>query len=153
MTANSPLLRRLSVAAVVPILTVVALGCGSSSKPSSGSASNGDTTTTQLKAAASTSSDVSGSWKGTYSGSFSGTFTVNWQQSGSKLTGTIDVSELGGQIPINGTLDGNSISFGTVGSTAITYTGSVSSNSMSGDWKLSANGQASGNGTWKASKA
>ena len=40
------------------------------------------------------------------------------------LNGTIVISSLGdGAIPINGTLHRNTISFGTVGSQAITYTG------------------------------
>ncbi len=47
---------------------------------------------------------------------------------------------------------GTSIQFGTVGSQAITYSGSVSGNSMSGTWKLEANGHVAGTGSWKASK-
>ena len=37
---------------------------------------------------------------------------------------------------INGTVNGGTISFGTVGSQAITYSGSVSGDSMSGTYKV-----------------
>ncbi len=152
MIASSSLMRRLSVGAVVPVLTVFALGCGGSSKPSSTNATSDQSTTTAAQAAATTSSDLSGKWSGQYSGSFSGTFTLNWQASGSTLAGTIVVSQMGDQpIPINGTLSGDKISFGTVGSQAITYTGSVSNGSMSGDWKLVSDGNAGGSGSWHAS--
>jgi hypothetical protein len=152
MNASSSLTRRLSVGAVVPLLTVAALGCGGSSKPSSTNATSNQSTKTAAQAAATTRSDLSGKWSGQYSGSFSGAFTLNWQASGSTLSGTIVISQMGDQpIPINGTLNGDTISFGTVGSQAITYTGSVSNGAMSGDWKLEANGNAAGSGSWHAS--
>ena len=94
--------------------------------------------------------DLSGKWTGKYSGAFDGTFTLNWQQSGSTLTGTIDLSTAGTS-NINGTVNGGTISFGTVGSTAITYTGSVSGNSMSGTYKVKA-GNTSTSGSWSATK-
>jgi len=93
------------------------------------------------------SGGLSGTWSGRYSGAFQGTFTLTWQQSGSNLSGTIDLSS-DGSPSINGTVQGNAIRFGTVGSEAITYTGSVSGNSMSGTYQV-ANG---GSGTWSASK-
>ena len=37
-------------------------------------------------------STLSGTWSGQYSGGYNGTFTLNWTQSGSKLTGTIKLS-------------------------------------------------------------
>jgi hypothetical protein len=47
-------------------------------------------------------------------------------------------------------VNGDAISFGTVGSgTAITYSGTVSGNSMSGTYKV--NGQ--GGGPWSATKS
>ena len=155
MITSSPLMRRLSVGAVVPILTVFALGCGSSSKSSSDSSSSTttSTTTTAANGSTSTSTGLSGTWSGQYSGASSGTFTLTWNQSGSNLTGTIKISDFGDTpIPVNGTLQGNTISFGTVGSTAVTYTGSVSGTSMSGDWKI-ASGGSSGGGTWNATKS
>lgn len=155
MIATSPLMRRLSAGAVVPILTVVALGCGSSSKSSSDpTLPKADQTTIAAKASASTSTGLTGTWSGQYTGASSGTFTLTWSQSGSNLSGTIKISDFGDTaIPINGTLQGDTISFGTVGSTAITYTGAVSGSSMSGDWKLQSGGQPGGSGSWNATKS
>ena len=93
---------------------------------------------------------VSGTWSGTYSGASSGTFTLTWQQSGTKVSGTIKISSFNNSaIDINGNLQGNAISFGTVGSQAITYTGTVSGNSMSGSWQI----QGGAGGSWSASKS
>jgi len=93
-------------------------------------------------------SALSGMWSGTYGGSSEGTFTLNWQASGSSLTGTIMISGLGDDpIPINGNLAGNTITFGTVGTIAITYKGTVSGRSMSGTYQTPI-----GTGTWNATK-
>lgn len=94
---------------------------------------------------------LSGTWSGTYSGAFSGTFTLDWQQSSSALSGTIDLST-GGNLTISGTVNGSSIQFGTVGgSQAITYSGSVSGNSKSGSYQVKA-GESSGSGSWSATE-
>jgi hypothetical protein len=69
-----------------------------------------------------------GGGRGRNSGTYSGTFVLNWDQSGSKLSGTIDLSTAG-RVPVNGTVDGSSIKFGTVGGSAVHYTGSVSGDS------------------------
>jgi len=95
---------------------------------------------------------LSGTWHGQYGGAYSGTFTLHWQQNTSSLSGTIELSSLGGTVPIHGTVEGSSIHFGTVGSTQITYSGSVSGNSMSGNYQVHA-GNGSQNGTWNASRA
>ena len=97
---------------------------------------------------------VSGKWSGSYIGAFSGTFKLTWQQSGKNLSGTIMVSGFN-NVPttIHGTIQGASIRFGTVGSESITYSGSVSSNSMSGTWQIQAGGRSMGSGSWKASKS
>ena len=97
---------------------------------------------------------LSGKWSGSYSGAFNGTFSLMWQQSGKNLSGTIKISGFG-DVPtsINGTTQGTSISFGTVGPKAITYSGSVSSNSMHGTWQMKAGGHSLGGGSWKASKS
>ncbi len=55
-------------------------------------------------------------------------------------------------MPINGTVHGNAIRFGTVGSTAITYSGTVSGSSMSGTYQLHTTSGTPG-GPWSASKA
>jgi hypothetical protein len=103
-------------------------------------------TTTTPPASSSQSSGLSGKWSGQYSGAFSGTFKLDWNQSGSKLSGTIDLSTAG-TVPVNGTVDGSSIKFGTVGGQTITYTGTVSGNSMSGTYNTPGGG-----GPWSAHK-
>ena len=88
---------------------------------------------------------LTGKWSGTYSGTFTGTFTLTWTESSGKLTGTIDLST-SGTVPLNGTVAGNQITFGTVGSTAVTYTGTVSGDTMSGTYTAGS----AGTGTWQA---
>jgi hypothetical protein len=109
------------------------------------------TTPTASTSAPSTApvSGLSGRWSGQYSGTFTGTFDLNWTQSGSKLNGTIKISTPPQTLSLNGALRGSTISFGTVGSEAITYSGTVSGNSMSGTYRV--NGSAGG--PWSASKA
>jgi hypothetical protein len=96
--------------------------------------------------------DLSGTWDGSYDGAYKGTFTLDWQQTGTKLTGTIELPSLGGSVPINGTVAGDTIKFGTVGSTNIQYSGSVSGDSMSGSYKVLTGGGSVG-GSWKANRA
>jgi hypothetical protein len=87
---------------------------------------------------------LSGTWDGTYSGGFTGTFHLVWTQRGSTLTGTIALSGAG-TVPVNGHVNGSTISFGTVGSTAITYSGTVSGTSMTGTYHAGAT-----SGHWSA---
>ncbi len=97
---------------------------------------------------------LSGKWSGSYSGAFSGTFSLSWQQTGANLNGTITISSYGDKpTSIHGTIKGSSISFGTVGSKAINYSGSVSGNSMSGTWKIKAGRLTEGGGSWHASRS
>lgn len=97
---------------------------------------------------------LSGTWSGSYRGSFSGTFRLRWQEIGQGLSGTIAISGFGNApTSIHGVVEGTSISFGTVGSRAVTYSGSVSGSSMSGTWKIKAGGQALGGGSWSASRS
>ena len=91
---------------------------------------------------------LAGTWNGHYNGSYSGTFTLNWTQSGSDLTGAITLSEPSVTLPIHGTMSNGQIRFGTVGSTAITYTGSVSGSTMSGQYQVA--GGVGGTGAWNA---
>ena len=93
---------------------------------------------------------LSGTWHGHYSGGYSGTFVLTWQQSGASLSGTITLSDPAATVPIHGSVSGTGINFGTVGSYAITYTGSESANSMSGNYQVA--GAAAGGGTWSATK-
>ena len=133
------------------LATLYTRGTTSGSKLTAATTKLGTLTSSTCASAASPSasaSGLSGTWSGTYSGASDGTFTLNWTASGSNLTGTIVISDLGDDpIPINGTLNGNTISFGTVGTAAVTYKGTVSGNSMSGTWQAPI-----GNGNWNATK-
>ena len=91
-------------------------------------------------------SKLAGTWSGRYSGAFSGTFTLRWTQSGSRLRGSIVLSNPGGRYGITGSVHGRAIKFGAVGAGA-TYTGSVSGKSMSGSYKTP-----QGGGKWSARK-
>jgi hypothetical protein len=127
-----------------PVRVVLAICCSLSvafavSSPTAGAAGS------HLRAH---ESSLTGAWSGKYSGAYRGTFTLQWTQSGSTLSGTIKLSSTrGGKVPLKGTVRGNTIRFGTVGSAAITYTGSVSGKSMSGSYKTPGGG-----GPWSAHK-
>lgn len=124
-------------------------GGGSSTTQSTTQAAVSTSVTTTATTQTTTASDsgLSGKWKGTYSGTYTGTFVLHWTRSGSKLHGTIALSTAG-TVPVNGTVDGSSIRFGTVGGSAVHYTGSVSGDSMSGSYTT-----AGGNGSWAAHRA
>jgi hypothetical protein len=99
-------------------------------------------------------SGLSGKWRGRYSGAYQGHFVLRWHQSGSRLSGTITLSAPArGTVPIHGTVQGATIRFGTVGSEAITYSGSASGNSMSGTWQIKGTSGAAGGGPWSASRS
>ncbi|MGZ4147554.1 MAG: hypothetical protein ACXVPL_07590 [Actinomycetota bacterium] len=142
-------------------LAMTAVACSKSDQPTGGSATETvghspvatmSTGGGQTSTSASTGAELSGTWDGSYDGAYKGTFTLDWQESGTKLTGTIDLPSLGGSVPINGTVAGGTIKFGTVGSTNIQYSGSVSGDSMSGSYKVLTGGGSVG-GTWKANRA
>ena len=138
--------------ALVSALAVWATACSSSNPtPTTTSAAAvipTSTAPTSSPPASTATTDLSGDWSGHYSGAFSGTFTLSWQQTGSKLSGTIDLST-DGNPSINGTVTGNTIKFGTVGSTVITYSGTVSGDSMSGTYTVGG----SAGGSWNATKS
>jgi hypothetical protein len=90
---------------------------------------------------------LSGTWSGKYGGTYHGTFTLRWKQSGSQLSGTIALSNARSQLVIKGTVRSGAIRFGTVGTTEITYSGSVSGKSMSGRYHTPGGG-----GSWSAHK-
>jgi hypothetical protein len=92
---------------------------------------------------------LSGTWTGSYSGAYSGSFSLTWQQAGTKLSGTIMISNPASTLPITGTLNGSSISFGAVG--GVTYSGTVSGNSMSGNFQVPPS--TTSNGTWTATRS
>jgi len=157
---------------VLLVLAVVGLGCSSSKKApattpvSTASAAATPATSAQTPATsaqtpatsaptsapATASGGLSGTWSGKYGGAFSGTFTLTWQQSGSNLTGTIQLSAPAINLPINGTVQGGAIHFGTVGSVGVTYTGNVSSSSMSGRYQVQTGKSSTSGGSWSATK-
>jgi hypothetical protein len=109
---------------------------------------------TSAPAQATANSGLSGKWRGQYSGTYQGHFILRWHQSGSRLSGTIALSAPArGSVGIHGTVQGGTIRFGTVGSEAITYSGSASGNSMSGTWQIKGPNGAAGGGPWSASRS
>lgn len=128
--------------------STAAHAAGTQSAPAAPSA----TTSAASPPAATASTGLTGTWKGQYSGSYQGTFHLTWRQSGSKLGGTIRLSAPATTLPISGKVQGGAIRFGTLGSLAITYSGSVSGSSMSGNYQVGINGGSAG-GSWSASKS
>jgi hypothetical protein len=128
-------------------LVVLLAGCGSSKpKASSTNVASG----AAGKPATAGGVNLSGNWNGTYGGDFKGTFKLTWTQSGSALSGTITLSSPASTLNISGTINGNKIKFGTVGSAAISYTGSEQQGSvMEGNYTVGG----PGGGNWGASKA
>lgn len=116
--------------------------------PSSTAPGVATTSAATSKASTTTASGLSGKWSGRYSGAYDGTFALTWQQSGSKLSGSITLSDPGGKLSLNGTVNGNTITFGTVGSAVITYSGTVSGSSMSGTYQVAGRS----GGPWSATK-
>jgi hypothetical protein len=148
--------RGLMIGAVTAALTATLAACSSSSTGGTGSTGTtalpSSTATTKAATAPKASGALSGKWSGHYSGAYNGTFALTWRQSGTHLHGTIKISNPRSTLPINGTVNGNAITFGTVGSTAITYTGTVSGSSMSGTYKVQTASGSTG-GPWSASKS
>jgi hypothetical protein len=127
------LTRRRRISRLVPVLSVaifVAICCSA----------------TAFAAVSASRPQLAGTWSGKYSGAYSGTFTLRWTQSGSRLSGSIALSNPRGKYGISGSVHGSAITFGAVGAGA-TYTGSVSGKSMSGRYKT-----AQGGGPWSAHK-
>ena len=156
----------LGLTALLSVLSVAALGCSSGSTGTTTTAAGAtdssttqasSTSTTQASATSTTSAQtsttaaaaggLSGTWLGQYGGASQGTFTLIWAQSGSKLSGTIKISNPSTTFNVKGTVHGSAITFGTLGEGVITYTGSVSGNSMSGSYQAP-----TGGGSWSASK-
>lgn len=152
---------RLKPLAAAGMVIVLVAGCSSAKNKSTQrpslpptahtTAASASTPETSSPASSSPSAaGLSGTWNGKYSGSYTGTFTLTWTQSASELTGTITLSSPSGTLPIQGTVSNGQITFGTLGSTPITYTGSSSGNAMSGRYQVA--GGAGGTGTWNAAK-
>jgi len=142
----------------IPVVALLATGCSSGSassvttaKVSSAAvvASTAASTPASTTTAPATAGDLTGTWNGTYNGSYSGAFTVKWTQNGSNVDGTIALPSVGTTEHLNGTVSGDNITFGTVGSFAVTYSGTFSGSSMSGSYNVT--GSPAGN--WSATKA
>jgi hypothetical protein len=149
-STRSPVSTRVLVTSLLSLLAAVTVACSSSNQPTTTPTTPGASSPASAPPSSGSGTELSGTWSGQYSGAFNGTFTLTWQQSGSTLSGTIHLSS-DGSPHINGTVNGSTIRFGTVGSTAITYSGSVSGNSMSGTYKVQT-GSGSVGGPWSASK-
>ena len=94
-----------------------------------------------------TRSTLAGKWKGHYGGAVSGHFTIHWKQTGSRLHGTITLSNPSGKYGITGSMNNGKIKFGAV-SVGAKYKGKVRGTSMSGTWT-----SPQGGGTWSATKS
>ena len=128
----------------LPVSAALTICCGNSIATAASSPTAG-APASNVRAAV---GPLSGTWSGRYSGAYHGTFTLHWTQSGSQLSGTIKLSTSPNSRPsIKGTVHGSTIRFGTVGSAAITYSGSVSGKSMSGRYRTPGGG-----GSWSAHK-
>ncbi len=146
---------RVVVSVVVPAALATACSGGSgatatsTTTPAAATTSASSAPPTASSPAAADAAALSGSWSGRYSGSYTGTFPLTWTGSGSTLKGTIKLSDPSETLPLTGSVKGNAITFGTVGSTAITYVGTVSGSSMSGTYELAG----TPGGPWSASRA
>jgi hypothetical protein len=147
--------------AVIAALTVVSCSSSKSgsdqtatgpagSPPSSSAPPSSNGATSNSRESSPASGSLSGDWTGSYGGSYQGTFHLHWTQNASRLSGSIDLSSVG-MLPLHGTVSDGQINFGTVGSTVITYTGTVSGDSMSGHYQIA--GGSGGTGSWTAHRA
>ena len=128
------------VAVIVPVFAAALLIAAAGSPTAGASAS-------KVRAAR---DPLSGTWSGMYGGAYHGAFTLRWKQSGSRLNGTIKLSNANSTpaiTSIKGSVHGTAIRFGTVGSAAISYSGSVSGKSMAGSYQTPGGG-----GSWSAHK-
>jgi ABC-type phosphate transport system substrate-binding protein len=91
-------------------------------------------------------SRLAGKWTGSYSGAVSGQFTIHWKQTGSRLHGTIKLSNPSGRYGISGSIHKGKIKFGAV-SAGAKYKGTLDGTSMSGTWT-----SPEGGGSWSATK-
>jgi hypothetical protein len=94
----------------------------------------------------------SGEYKSTVPANADGSFTVVFQGAPPDYTGSIVIAGLcEPDCPVTATVNGNAITFGSVGPRAVSYKGTISGNTISGTYTIGNEGQ--GSGTWKAVKA
>ena len=92
-------------------------------------------------------SKLAGTWTGSYGGAVSGHFTIHWKKTGSRLHGTITLSNPSGTYGIGGSVHKGKIKFGAV-SVGAKYKGKWKGSSMSGTWT-----SPQGGGSWSATKS
>ncbi len=126
------------------------------------------TTTTQSQAATTTTTTTSqpagqvsleGYWHGTYRSEKTGSrgeFCFRLTKAGAGYAGTLAINDeanvyVGTGIPLAITVSGNAITLGWVAGPSVTFSGTISGDSMQGTWQISG-GQYSDQGTWSASK-
>ncbi len=113
------------------------------------------TTTTQPAGQAA----LEGYWHGTYksqSTASRGEFCFRLVKAGAGYAGTLAINDeanvyVGTGIPVAITVSGNQITMGWVAGPSVTFSGTISGNTMEGTWQISG-GQYSDHGTWSASK-
>ena len=125
--------RRLPALWIAALLALAC--CGTTFAAASASSSHAATT------------GLAGKWKGHYSGAVSGHFTIRWKKTGSRLHGSITLSNPQGKYDISGSVSNGKIKFGAV-SVGAKYKGKVRGTSMSGTWT-----SPQGGGSWSATKA
>jgi hypothetical protein len=122
----------------------------------------GAATSAPPSAAPSAPASIAGTWHGTWTSEkyagLTGGFTLDFQQSGSNLSGTIEITGTPciTSATITGALTGNQITFGAVkGAETVTYTGTWAGATMDGTWVVShpSGGQcAVDSGSWQAAR-
>lgn len=151
-------------AGALGVIVVMAAGCGSDDAgtidgPTTSAAvptTVAATPTTAVASGTATIDDLTGRWAGEFQATAptvsNGTFTLEFGGSAPNYTGTIVLAGLcEPSCPITANVAGNAISFGSVGAQAVTYSGTISGNSMSGSYQVGTAGD--GEGTWKAVRA
>lgn len=100
--------------------------------------------------------DLDGSWSGKYENKeparLTGSFTVDLQRNGDRVTGelSLDVANCDLSGPVSGQVDGDMIQLrGTGSSDSITMVGTISGDSISGDYQTTCN---DASGSWTADK-
>ena len=141
------------------VLGLLTVACGGKKGTTAASPKATTATTATSNPPAGGGGELAGTWNGTYDAQsgITGTFTVRFTQTGTALTGTIQIqdSPCVSQGTISGAISGNQISFGALQGQGgnpealISFTGTVNGNQMSGDFQSA---DCNDSGTWTATK-